>query len=68
MSVANAATAFGAAAHMRGYWKNKAKVPFVKRYDQAIDTTNMVGRLLGSAGWAWIGLGVVSGVGVVMEA
>ena len=68
LAAVNAAVAFGAKAHVRGYWKNKAKVPFVKRYSEAIDTTNTVGRLLGYAGWAWVGLGIVGGVGVVMGA
>lgn len=59
----NAIATYAARLHIQGYWARKAKVPFVKRYNEAIGTTNMVRVLLGYATWMWVGVGI-AGVAV----
>lgn len=63
LGVANVAACFGAQAHVAGYWKGKAKIPFVKKYNEAIGGTNLVRVFLGYLGWGWV---LVGGLGTVV--
>lgn len=39
--------------HVKGFWDNKAKIPFVEGYNEAISGTAEIVRVLGLSGSLW---------------
>jgi len=49
----NLAVQLAARAHVKEFWDNKAKVPFVEGYNEAISGTTEIVRVLGLSGGLW---------------
>ncbi|OCK95959.1 uncharacterized protein K441DRAFT_686316 [Cenococcum geophilum 1.58] len=50
---ASAAIALAARMHVKEFWDNKARIPFVEGYNEAISGTAEIVRVLGLSGSLW---------------
>ncbi|KAK8171901.1 hypothetical protein BKA80DRAFT_261504 [Phyllosticta citrichinensis] len=62
LNAANIALLYGARVYVNGFWKAKAKVPFVTGYNEAISSTQNIIAILDRSWRAWLGTLVWTGV------
>ncbi|KAK7630331.1 hypothetical protein IWX48DRAFT_173454 [Phyllosticta citricarpa] len=62
LNAANIALLYGARVYVNGYWKAKAKVPFVTGYNEAISSTQNIITILDRSWKAWLGTLMWTGV------
>lgn len=55
----NVAASLSARVHIRNFWRGKAKVPFVKNFNNAITTTAEIRKQLAYLAGSWIVTGLL---------